>query len=52
MTDIRFLGHACFELSDGEHRVLIDPFRLLDGAVAARAGFEYHALGMPPLLPC
>jgi L-ascorbate metabolism protein UlaG (beta-lactamase superfamily) len=26
MTDIRFLGHACFELSDGEHRVLIDPF--------------------------
>ena len=24
--DIRFLGHACFELSDGEHRVLIDPF--------------------------
>jgi len=33
-------------------RVLIDPFRLLDGAVAARAGFEYHALGMPPLLPC
>jgi L-ascorbate metabolism protein UlaG (beta-lactamase superfamily) len=26
MTDIRFLGHACFELSDGENRVLIDPF--------------------------
>jgi L-ascorbate metabolism protein UlaG (beta-lactamase superfamily) len=26
MTDIRFLGHACFELSDGQHRVLIDPF--------------------------
>jgi L-ascorbate metabolism protein UlaG (beta-lactamase superfamily) len=24
--DIRFLGHACFELSDGENRVLIDPF--------------------------
>jgi L-ascorbate metabolism protein UlaG (beta-lactamase superfamily) len=24
--DVRFLGHACFELSDGEHRVLIDPF--------------------------
>jgi len=32
-------------------RVVIDPFRLLDGAAAARAGFEYHALGMPPLLP-
>ncbi len=26
MTDIRFLGHACFLLSDGDHRVLIDPF--------------------------
>lgn len=26
MTDIRFLGHSCFELSDGESRVLIDPF--------------------------
>ena len=24
--DIRFLGHACFELSDGSSRVLIDPF--------------------------
>lgn len=24
--DIRFLGHAAFELSDGEHTVLIDPF--------------------------
>jgi len=33
-------------------RVLIDPFRLLDGAAAARAGFEYHTLGMPALLPC
>jgi L-ascorbate metabolism protein UlaG (beta-lactamase superfamily) len=26
MPDIRFLGHACFELSDGDTRVLIDPF--------------------------
>jgi L-ascorbate metabolism protein UlaG (beta-lactamase superfamily) len=25
-VDIRFLGHACFELSDGATRVLIDPF--------------------------
>jgi L-ascorbate metabolism protein UlaG (beta-lactamase superfamily) len=24
--DLRFLGHACFELSDGDHTVLIDPF--------------------------
>jgi L-ascorbate metabolism protein UlaG (beta-lactamase superfamily) len=24
--DIRVLGHACFELSDGDTRVLIDPF--------------------------
>src|SRR5256885_830640 len=24
--EIRFLGHACFELSDGDTRVLIDPF--------------------------
>jgi L-ascorbate metabolism protein UlaG (beta-lactamase superfamily) len=26
MTEIRFLGHACFELSDGDETVLIDPF--------------------------
>jgi L-ascorbate metabolism protein UlaG (beta-lactamase superfamily) len=26
MADIRFLGHACFELSDGGDTVLIDPF--------------------------
>ena len=24
--EIRFLGHACFELSDGSDTVLIDPF--------------------------
>ena len=24
--DVRFLGHACVELSDGDTRVLIDPF--------------------------
>src|ERR1700745_540177 len=24
--DVRFLGHACFELSDGENGVLVDPF--------------------------
>ena len=32
-------------------RVLIDPYRLLDGRAAAAAGFEYHALGMPALMP-
>ena len=32
-------------------RLLIDPFRLLDGKGAAAAGFEYHALGMPVLGP-
>jgi L-ascorbate metabolism protein UlaG (beta-lactamase superfamily) len=25
-VDIRFLGHACFELTDGDARVLVDPF--------------------------
>ena len=24
--DIRFLGHSCFELTDGDTRVLVDPF--------------------------
>ena len=24
--EVRFLGHACFELSDGDARVVIDPF--------------------------
>jgi UDPglucose 6-dehydrogenase len=32
-------------------RVLIDPYRMLDGAAAVCAGFEYHALGVPPLVP-
>jgi UDPglucose 6-dehydrogenase len=32
-------------------RLLIDPFRLLDGKAAAAAGFAYHALGMPALAP-
>jgi UDPglucose 6-dehydrogenase len=32
-------------------RLLIDPYRLLDGARAAALGFEYHALGVPPRLP-
>jgi UDPglucose 6-dehydrogenase len=32
-------------------RLLIDPFRVLDGRAAAEAGFEYHALGMTALAP-
>ena len=36
--DIRFLGHACFELSDGDTRVLIDPF--LTGNPKAAVGAE------------
>jgi UDPglucose 6-dehydrogenase len=32
-------------------RVMLDPFRLRDRSEAGAAGFEYHALGMPPHLP-
>src|SRR3954466_2240436 len=39
--DIRFLGHACFELSDGETRVLIDPF-LSGNPVAAASADEMN----------
>jgi L-ascorbate metabolism protein UlaG (beta-lactamase superfamily) len=36
--DIRFLGHACFELTDGDTRVLIDPFLTGNPAAAVEAG--------------
>jgi L-ascorbate metabolism protein UlaG (beta-lactamase superfamily) len=36
--EVRFLGHACFELSDGDSRVLIDPF--LTGNAKAAIGAE------------
>ena len=36
--DIRFLGHACFELSDGDTRVLIDPFLTGNPKAAVQAG--------------
>ncbi len=36
--DIRFLGHACFELSDGDARVLIDPFLTGNPKAAVEAG--------------
>lgn len=32
-------------------RVILDPYRLLDGAAAAAQGFTWHTLGMPPLPP-
>jgi L-ascorbate metabolism protein UlaG (beta-lactamase superfamily) len=35
--DIRFLGHACFELTDGDTRVLIDPFLTGNPKAAAKA---------------
>src|SRR3954467_1830856 len=36
--DIRFLGHACFELSDGDTRVLVDPFLSGNPKAAVEAG--------------
>jgi L-ascorbate metabolism protein UlaG (beta-lactamase superfamily) len=36
--DIRFLGHAAFELSEGETRVLIDPFLTGNPKAAVSAG--------------
>ncbi len=37
MTDIRFLGHACFELKDGDTTVLVDPFLTGNPKAAATA---------------
>jgi len=37
--EIRFLGHSCFELSDGDVRVLVDPF-LTDNPNAAVSADE------------
>jgi L-ascorbate metabolism protein UlaG (beta-lactamase superfamily) len=34
--EIRFLGHACFEFSDGSSRVLIDPFLSANPKAAAK----------------
>src|SRR5918999_703989 len=36
--DIRFLGHACFELTDGDTRVLVDPFLTGNPKAAVEAG--------------
>jgi L-ascorbate metabolism protein UlaG (beta-lactamase superfamily) len=37
-VDIRFLGHACFELTEGDTRVLIDPFLTGNPKAAAAPG--------------
>jgi L-ascorbate metabolism protein UlaG (beta-lactamase superfamily) len=39
--DVRFLGHACFELSDGDTTVLIDPF-LTGNPKAAISAQDVH----------
>jgi L-ascorbate metabolism protein UlaG (beta-lactamase superfamily) len=36
--EVRFLGHACFELSDGDTRVVIDPFLTGNPKAAIAAG--------------
>jgi L-ascorbate metabolism protein UlaG (beta-lactamase superfamily) len=36
--DIRFLGHACFELTEGDTRVLVDPFLTGNPKAAVDAG--------------
>jgi L-ascorbate metabolism protein UlaG (beta-lactamase superfamily) len=38
-VEIRFLGHSCFELTEGDTRILIDPF-LTDNPKAAAAASE------------
>jgi L-ascorbate metabolism protein UlaG (beta-lactamase superfamily) len=40
MTDIRFLGQSCFELTDGSTRVLIDPFLKPNNPIATVTGDE------------
>jgi L-ascorbate metabolism protein UlaG (beta-lactamase superfamily) len=35
-VEIRFLGHACFELSDGSSRILVDPFLSANPKAAAK----------------
>jgi L-ascorbate metabolism protein UlaG (beta-lactamase superfamily) len=40
-VEIRFLGHSCFELTEGDTRVLVDPF-LTGNPKAAAAASEVH----------
>jgi L-ascorbate metabolism protein UlaG (beta-lactamase superfamily) len=37
-VEIRFLGHACFELTEGDTRVLVDPFLTGNPKAAVEAG--------------
>jgi len=32
-------------------RLIIDPYRMLDGGLLSRSGFQYHSLGRKPLFP-
>jgi L-ascorbate metabolism protein UlaG (beta-lactamase superfamily) len=43
VTDIRFLGQSCFELSDGDARVIVDPFLAPNNPVATVSADELDA---------
>ena len=43
MTDIRFLGQSCFELSDGNARVVVDPFLAPHNPVATVSAGDLDA---------
>ena len=35
--NLKFLGHACFLIDDGKHKILTDPFLTGNGLAAAKA---------------
>jgi L-ascorbate metabolism protein UlaG (beta-lactamase superfamily) len=43
VTDIRFLGQSCFELSDGDARVVVDPFLKPNNPVATVSADDLDA---------
>ena len=43
MTDIRFLGQSCFELTEGSTRVLLDPFLKPNNPIATVTADELEA---------
>jgi L-ascorbate metabolism protein UlaG (beta-lactamase superfamily) len=43
VTDIRFLGQSCFELSDGEARVIVDPFLAPNNPIATVSADQLDA---------
>jgi L-ascorbate metabolism protein UlaG (beta-lactamase superfamily) len=43
VTDIRFLGQACFELSDGDARVIVDPFLAPNNPIATVSADQLDA---------